>query len=275
MPGRAVAGVALQSVARMALRQATQEGIPLLLGQHAGAGDGGAAAVTPDHGALPSRPFPQGQDAVHQQQQGRAGQPLQGAQHRPFRGATDAPAIDLRGAGLTQGPGQGMLAQQGFEQPAALGREFLAVVEPCPSQGSRAVEGSTTAAANTGPYRLPRPTSSTPAQSAGSSPPQTEASGRQRASASAGSARGGGAATPTARLPGGVGVVFGSPSRRGQPQPAQPQGPPPPVDASAPGVDRRRRVTPPLTTAAAGEISDSNGAGVISRMGAMSCWSGG
>ena len=62
---------------------------------------------------------------------------------------------------------------------AALRRavSFLLSVSPRPAKGASAAAGSTTAAANTGPNRQPRPTSSTPAHSPGSRPCQGSGSG--------------------------------------------------------------------------------------------------
>lgn len=133
---RPIAGMALQSVAGMAQGQSGQQGIPFLLGQHAGGGDRRAATITPHQGGLGSGPRPQGQHPIHQQQQGRPGQPLQRPQHRPFGGQAQTPAVDFTGAGLPQGPGQRVLAQQGNQGLPASGRQSLAVVQTCRHQGS-------------------------------------------------------------------------------------------------------------------------------------------
>ena len=68
------------------------------------------------------------------------------------------------------------------------GLSFLLSVRPAAAKGVREEPESTTAAANTGPNRAPRPTSSTPTQSAGSCPAQGSGSagGRGTAAAAAG-----------------------------------------------------------------------------------------
>jgi hypothetical protein len=54
--GGAIAGVALKAVAGEAQGEAAEQGVPLLLGDHAGGGDGGAAAVALGQGELGSVP---------------------------------------------------------------------------------------------------------------------------------------------------------------------------------------------------------------------------
>ena len=66
--GRAVASVALQAVARIALGEPPDQGIAGHLGNHAGGGNGWAVAVPPHQTTLPAGPTAQRQDPIHQHQ---------------------------------------------------------------------------------------------------------------------------------------------------------------------------------------------------------------
>jgi hypothetical protein len=66
--GGSIAGVALQAVTGEAAGKAPQQRVPFLLRQHAGGGDGGAAAVALGQGELGALPAAQGQNAVDEEQ---------------------------------------------------------------------------------------------------------------------------------------------------------------------------------------------------------------
>ena len=81
MQGGAIPGMTLQPIAWIALRQGGDQGVPGLLGQHAGGRNRQAVAIASHHGALVAVPTPQGQHPIHQQQLKRTRQFLQGAGH--------------------------------------------------------------------------------------------------------------------------------------------------------------------------------------------------
>ena len=141
MQGGAIAGVALKAVAREAAGQAADQGIALLFGQHAGGGNGEAAAVASDEGALGFRPAAQGQHPIHQQQLRGGGHSSQGPEHGPFGRQADAQAIDLSGAGLAEGPMQSLAADQGNQLSPAARAELLAVGEAGGGQGGEGGAG--------------------------------------------------------------------------------------------------------------------------------------
>ena len=138
MQGGAVSGMPLETVTGKPGRQALEQAIPFLLGEHTGGGDRQAAAVPRHQGVLAAAPAPQRQHPIHQQhRQGR--QFHQGPDHGPFRGQPDAMAIDFDGAGLAQGPGEGPGVDQGHQGGPAAGRELLAVGEACGGQGRQSL----------------------------------------------------------------------------------------------------------------------------------------
>ncbi len=136
MERRAVAHMALQAIARKAQRQAADQGIAFFFREDAGGGDGGAEPIPPLQSALRPRPEAQGQDAIHHDQRNGPTEALERAQHGLFSGATDAEAVDLASAGLTDSPGDGPLPNQGDQRGALAGAEGLAVGETGRHKGS-------------------------------------------------------------------------------------------------------------------------------------------
>jgi len=138
---RAVAGVALEAIAREAQRQPGDQGITLLLGQHTGGGDGGAVAVAGHQGGLGARPATQRQHPIHDQQPRRAPQAglhtLEGTEHGALGGGADPLLIDLGSGSLAEGPSQRVMANQGNQRSPAAGRQLLAVGEAGGGQGSQ------------------------------------------------------------------------------------------------------------------------------------------
>jgi len=130
----AIARVALQAIPGEAIGQPTDQGIAGLFGQHAGGRDGQAVAVASHQGALLAAPAPQGQLAIDDHQRGAAGQAGQGPQHRPLRCRADAEPIDLGGAGLTKGPGQGAGLDLRDQHRPLSRTQALAVGEAGPGQ---------------------------------------------------------------------------------------------------------------------------------------------
>ena len=145
VPGGAVAGVALQAIARIAPGKPADQGVPGHLGDHAGGGDGGAMAVSPHQAALGPQPTAQRQDPIHQNQ--RRFRPkgpteaLQGPQHGPFGGQPNAVAINLGRRSLAEGPTCSPLVNQGHEQLPAPGRQGLAIGEAGGNQGAGGPRG--------------------------------------------------------------------------------------------------------------------------------------
>ena len=98
MQGRAVAGMALEAIGGIALRQPSDQGITGLLGEHAGGSDLEVLTVAAHHGLLRAVPEPEGQYPIHQHELGLGPlETLQGSQHGALRGRTDAHLIDLPG----------------------------------------------------------------------------------------------------------------------------------------------------------------------------------
>jgi len=94
---RAIAGMALKAITRIARGQTRDQRITRLLGEHAGGGDRQAMQIARHQGALPARPQAQRQCAINKQQLGLPAAPLQRPEHRQLRGHADAQTIDLSG----------------------------------------------------------------------------------------------------------------------------------------------------------------------------------
>lgn len=130
----AVAGMPFQSIAGVTHRQAADQSVAALLGQHAGSRNRHTTGIAPHHGALAARPQAQWQNPINQQQLRWSHQLLEGAEHGQLGGHADAMTIDFSGRGLADGPVQRQGLDPGHERCTAPGRELLAVGEACSSQ---------------------------------------------------------------------------------------------------------------------------------------------
>jgi hypothetical protein len=95
--GSAVAGMALQPVARVAAGKATDQRITAFLRKHTGGRDRQTAGIPAHHGALAPIPGTQGKNPIHQHQFRGSGEFLKCPQHRQLGGGADAMAIDFGG----------------------------------------------------------------------------------------------------------------------------------------------------------------------------------
>jgi hypothetical protein len=115
----------VQAVAREAPSQPDDQLVPSHLRQHARGGDGGTAAVAAHQGGLLAGPAAQGKHTIDQHELRQLRQLREGPAHGLFGGGPDAEPIDFPGGRLTQGPGQGPLADQRHERrPAACTQPF-------------------------------------------------------------------------------------------------------------------------------------------------------
>jgi hypothetical protein len=146
---RGVAFVGGEAIAREIAVIAFHEAVAVDLGEDGGGGDGEGEVVAANDGSLLVAGVAGERKGVEEKGVGRAGERLKGAEHGAAARADDAVLVYLCRVGLSDGEGEGDLADEGGEGDALRRRELLGV--PQARRAKEVAEGAVTHREDDGP----------------------------------------------------------------------------------------------------------------------------